>query len=227
VKEKDKFKQEHMMDLKGKNYLPVAARIVLFRSENPDWSISTQMMQRGEDGPWYVRAEVHRPVNHPSGAIQMLLVSSAHKEIGKAKGQAGYWPGETAETGAIGRALGLAGWGTMDGDFDEGDELADAPVESNVIPIRPDAQPMTIEPGDPPEVNLGSEPNPTNGDAELPTEPKKLIRKINYCRDLKKLKSWYDHVLGVITSLDDGSEERTSLINAWKAKEESLEQKGN
>lgn len=37
--------QEHMMNLKGKDYLQVMWRLVWFREEHPDWCINTVMAE--------------------------------------------------------------------------------------------------------------------------------------------------------------------------------------
>lgn len=131
---KQEFKQEHMMNLQGKEYLPVAPRVVMFRKDNPDWSIQTEVTLVGDDH--YVVATVYRPVTEiKEQTVHQAFVpmASAHKRVRKnAKGPAAQWPLETAETGAIGRALALCGYGTMAGDLDEGEELADAPVEAQL-----------------------------------------------------------------------------------------------
>lgn len=126
---KQEFKDEHMMKLQGKEYLPVAPRIVLFRAEHPEWTIMTNTADVG--GDTYVKATV---VNDKD-----KIMATAHKRLRKdAKGPAALWPLETAETGAIGRALALCGYGTLSGDLDEGDQLADAPVEK----VGPEPTPM-------------------------------------------------------------------------------------
>jgi hypothetical protein len=120
---KEAFKQEHMLKLQGKEYLPVAPRVVMFRQEHADWEICTEAIEVGDD--FYVRAEVR----NEEGCIR----ATAHKRVRKGmKGPAGMFPLETAETGAIGRALALCGYGTLSGDLDEGEELADAPVEKEM-----------------------------------------------------------------------------------------------
>lgn len=43
----------HMMNLKGKDYLPVAARIAWFREEHPDWSIITEPHTLTDDAAIY------------------------------------------------------------------------------------------------------------------------------------------------------------------------------
>ena len=116
---KEQFKRDHMLNLRGKDYLPVAARVVLFREDHPDASILTTSVVIGED--LHMRAEVSK-----AGVVW----ASGHKKVRFGmSGPAGQYPIETAETGAIGRALALCGYGTLSGDLDEGEELADAPVE--------------------------------------------------------------------------------------------------
>lgn len=114
----EKFREDHMMKLQGKDYLPVAPRVVLFRQEHPDWSIYTETKEVGDKT--YVFATVYDPELRP--------IASAHKMVKSGgKGPAAQWPLETAETGAVGRALALCGYGTLAGDLDEGDQIADAP----------------------------------------------------------------------------------------------------
>lgn len=119
AKELSKIMGEGFLNLKGKDYLQVAHRVVHFRYRNPDATIYTEIVDVGEVP--YVKATV---------AIGYDVVATAHKKVNlDAKGGAAKdYPLETAETGAIGRALGLCGYGTLSGDFAEGDELADTPL---------------------------------------------------------------------------------------------------
>lgn len=103
-----------LIDLKGKAYLPVAQRLVWLREEKPEWSIET-----GFDADLgYAKAIIKTEDGR--------ILATAHKSITKGKN----YPLETAETGAIGRALALCGYGTQNAgdDLDEGEELADAPI---------------------------------------------------------------------------------------------------
>lgn len=106
---------DHMMSLKGKAYLPVAPRIVAFREEHPDWSIQTE------------------PVEFRDTALCRAIVLDADGRIiaTSFKTVTAFAGGsfEKAETGAIGRALSLCGYGTLAAmDHDEGDDIAEAPV---------------------------------------------------------------------------------------------------
>lgn len=115
------LRKNQTIKLQGKEYFQVAGRIVEFRREYPDFGIWTEYRVVNETPHMY--AEVRAPTG--------TVLASAHKRIRTdARGPAGTYPVETAETGAIGRALGLMGFGTLGGDFDEGDQIADAPIKS-------------------------------------------------------------------------------------------------
>ncbi|MBK9496893.1 MAG: hypothetical protein IPO08_20775 [Xanthomonadales bacterium] len=107
-----------LLDLRGKDYLQVAHRLVWFREEHPTWTIKTD-----------IAADFQ---NHRCLATAWIIddkgttLSMGHK-VEDAKGFADYV--EKAETGAIGRALAMVGYGTQFApDLDEGDRLADSPV---------------------------------------------------------------------------------------------------
>jgi len=106
------------ISLQGKDYLQVAHRILLFRLQHPGAGIRTGFETIGET------AVAVCQVVDASGK----LLAIAHKSVQSGgRGPAAKYPLEMAETGAIGRALGLCGYGTLSGDIDEGDQIADAP----------------------------------------------------------------------------------------------------
>jgi hypothetical protein len=102
------------------DYLPVAARVAWFRKDHTYWSIITKVEKWGD------KAVIMKAIIKDStGAI----IATAKKKETEA-GFSDYI--EKAETGAIGRALALCGYGTLQApEFDEQDRLADAPVEKN------------------------------------------------------------------------------------------------
>ncbi len=111
-----------LLSLKGKEYLQVAHRLVWFREENPTGVLKTQMLaMQGEGNSEYAvfKTEVF---------IGGSLVSSGHKK--ETRGGFDDFL-EKAETGSIGRALALAGYGTQftADELDEKTRLADAPIE--------------------------------------------------------------------------------------------------
>lgn len=105
-------------NLRGKEYLKVKWRLVWFRDERKNGSIQTEVISTA---PLMVKATVL-----DDGKILATGYGSAQVK------QGAVWAGreiEKAETAAIGRALAHAGYGTQFTDEDEGDNLADSPVE--------------------------------------------------------------------------------------------------
>jgi hypothetical protein len=101
-------------------YLPVAWRIVWMRTEKPEWQITTDIVTN-TDMYAVVKASIFA-----DGYTRPF--ATAHKREDKA-GWGDYM--EKAETGAIGRALALCGFGTQfSPEIEEGVErIVDSPVE--------------------------------------------------------------------------------------------------
>ena len=100
------------------DYLPVAARIAWFRKDHPYWSIITRVEKWGD------KAVVMKAIIKDVTGQVLATARKKETEIG--------FPDyvEKAETGAIGRALAMCGYGTLQApEFDEQDRLADSPVE--------------------------------------------------------------------------------------------------
>lgn len=122
-----------LLNLKGKEYLQVMHRIQWFRTEHPKGIIKTQMIEKngeGKDAFAVFRAEVF--VDTERGP---MMISSGHK-METQGGFADYL--EKAESGSIGRALALCGYGTQfcSDELEEGDRLADSPapvLEKSVV----------------------------------------------------------------------------------------------
>jgi hypothetical protein len=117
---------DHMMTLKGKQYLPVNARVAWFREEHPDWAIFTSFVSELSASDFATfRCDIH----DSSGRI----IATGHKTE-----HAAHFSDfrEKAETGSIGRALALCGYGTLFAQELETPEtpagdlrIVDAPVE--------------------------------------------------------------------------------------------------
>lgn len=113
--------KKYLIQLKGRDYLETKWRLVWFRQEHPQGSISTEVVSTE---PVLVRAVV----KNGDG----LVLGTAHASAtdnGKA-----VWSGrafEKAETAAIGRALAHAGYGTQfaGDEVEDTDHLSDSPVE--------------------------------------------------------------------------------------------------
>ena len=105
-----------LLNLKGKDYLQVAYRLVWFREDHPNATISTEIISNNETYS-LVKASI---------LTDKGIMAVAHKRE-DAKSFPDYM--EKAETGAIGRALALYGYGTQfTEDLDEGARIVDSPV---------------------------------------------------------------------------------------------------
>lgn len=125
-----------LLSLKGKEYLQVAHRLVWFREVHPTGILKTSMLAMNGSGPdeyAVFKTEVY---------IDGTMVASGHKK--ETRGGFDDFI-EKSETGSIGRALALAGFGTQfTGDeLDEKMRLADAPVEVITTAGKDDAGPGT------------------------------------------------------------------------------------
>lgn len=106
-----------LMNLKGKPYLQVAHRLVWFREEHPDASIKTSCVFQDEKRAVF-SAEIY------NGAGKLLATGTKQETVADFRDAL-----EKSETGAVGRALAMCGYGTQFApEFDEGDRLADSPI---------------------------------------------------------------------------------------------------
>lgn len=116
---------DHIIKLKGKDYLEVKWRLVWFRDDHPDWGIETNVVHYDEK-----KAVVQARIINMDGHLMAMGTKSETPQ-----GFADYL--EKSETGAVGRALGMLGYGTQFApEFDEGERIVDSPVQSK--------QPTTI-----------------------------------------------------------------------------------
>jgi hypothetical protein len=120
---------DHLISLKGKSYLEVKWRLVWFRNENPDWAITTSIVTFDMENKYAIcKAQI---------SDQHGRVVAEGTKMEDARGFADFL--EKAETGAIGRALGILGYGTQFApEFDEvvqgaeNPRIVDAPIESKL-----------------------------------------------------------------------------------------------
>lgn len=107
-----------LLNLRGSDYLEVKYRLVWFREEHPAWSIETDFVSVTD------RSACARAVIRDENG---RTIATSHKMENSVS-----FPDfmEKAETGAIGRALALIGYGTQfcADDLDEGDRIVDSPV---------------------------------------------------------------------------------------------------
>lgn len=111
-----------LVNLKGKDYLQVAHRLVWFNEAEERFRINTDFLLVTDDQT-VARAQV--TVFNKEG-VEIKSTTATKRETKKD------FPDHTekAETGAVGRALALLGYGTQFAisDLDEGPRLADAPL---------------------------------------------------------------------------------------------------
>lgn len=123
---------DHMMNLKGKEYLQVMWRLVWFREEHPDWCINTQLITHNEETQTAVFVAEIFDTN--TRKVSTGWGSECSKDFHDYL--------EKAETKAVGRALAMLGYGTQFApDLDEGERIVDSPV-----PRKQKAEPKTITP---------------------------------------------------------------------------------
>ena len=114
------FKRHLIKVQGGRTYLPVSARIVWFRQEHPDWSIETEAVEINHEKQYAIfRARIC------DGDGKLMATGTKKEDV---KGFGDYI--EKSETGAVGRALALCGFGTQfSPDLDESTSgrFADSP----------------------------------------------------------------------------------------------------
>lgn len=120
---------EHLIDLKGKEYLQVMWRLVWFREEKPTWCIDTKLEQLTE--------------NHAVFSAKISDETGAQKASGYGSESIKDFRDfiEKAETKAIGRALAMLGYGTQFApELDEGERIVDSPAARRKAPEQPKPQ---------------------------------------------------------------------------------------
>lgn len=160
--------KKHLTKLQGKDYLEVKWRLVWFRETHPAGAITTELVAM--DPSVVVKATV----STAEGILSTGYGSAA--AAGK-----GPWTGraiEKAETAAIGRALGVAGFGTQFDADDETDNIVDSPVAPPMAALDRAVQArMAAPPPRPPVAShgdtaffSGAQPPaaPPAGDGEIP-----------------------------------------------------------
>lgn len=106
-----------LMDLHGRDYLQTAFRVQWFREDHKHGKIQTEIVKFDDKSVTFC-ARIFTDVGHELANAHKTILIKSTLDI------------EKAETGAIGRALALCGYGTQFAgkEIDEGDDLADAPI---------------------------------------------------------------------------------------------------
>ena len=109
---------DHMMNLKGKEYLQVMWRLVWFREARPLWSIEPEIIEMDDK-----HAVFRAVIRDEAGVVKCIgHGSESQRDFGDFI--------EKAETKAVGRALAMLGYGTQftASELDEGERIVDSPV---------------------------------------------------------------------------------------------------
>lgn len=113
--------KKHLIKVQGgRQYLPVSARLVWFREEHPDWGIETKAIAIDTERQYAI---FEATVYNETG--RMMAKGTKMEDV---RGFPDYV--EKAETGAIGRALAVCGFGTQfapDIDEIDGGRFVDTP----------------------------------------------------------------------------------------------------
>ena len=132
-----------IMDLRGKEYMPVDQRVLWMRTEKPGWAILTEPLSVKMDSETQSFYALFKATIYDETG---RTVSVGHKFCAF-KDFKDYI--EKAEKGSVGRALAFAGFGTQFAveieDEDEND-LADAPQEPAAKPLGTDPALANVPP---------------------------------------------------------------------------------
>lgn len=118
-----------LINLKGKEYLPVADRVMWFVEENVNYEITTEYQNLTEES-----VVAHTTVVLFGEGNKLIKKVTGTKQEDK-KGFNDFI--EKAQTGSLGRALAMLGYGTQftADELDEGTRIVDAPREASVSPL--------------------------------------------------------------------------------------------
>lgn len=96
--------KRHLIKVQGgRMYLPVSARLIWFRLEHPDWGIETETIALDLERQYAIfRARIY------DAEGKLMATGTKHEDV---RGFPDYI--EKSETGSVGRALALCGFGTQ------------------------------------------------------------------------------------------------------------------
>lgn len=122
-----------LRDFRGKDYLDVQYRVLWMREEHADWGIETEFLQLGADIA-IAKATI-------KDSLGKVLAQGTKTET--PAGFADFV--EKSETGAVGRALALCGYGTQFAqELEEGERVVDSPREQHHTSTFPKGKPLPL-----------------------------------------------------------------------------------
>lgn len=127
----DKFDpNEHLVDLKGKKYLPVAPRIAWFRQDKPCWRINTELVEFKHENNFGLAVFQCKIFDEKGNIVSTGYGSETLSDFRD------YF--EKAETKAIGRALAALGYGTLFAlELDDVEDIVDTPQPTKTTDNKP------------------------------------------------------------------------------------------
>lgn len=127
----------HLIDIQGKQYLPVNWRLFWLRDSHPDADIETELVHESAEAALF-KAKVVIPGRGSATGYGSETADDFGDFI------------EKAETKALGRALAALGFGTQFcDDFDEGGTVTDSPVQRRTQLRKAQPAPAPLRPSTP------------------------------------------------------------------------------
>lgn len=118
--DKSEFRKQRTIKVQGRDYLKAGDRVIMFRSDHPDWTLETDAVQLLPDFAVFKAFIKDNTGKLLATAHGFCTPDLAQKVSGRFV--------EKAETAAIARALALVGYGTDD-TLDDSDYISDSPIE--------------------------------------------------------------------------------------------------
>lgn len=131
----DKFDpNDHLVDLKGKKYLPVAPRIAWFRQEKPCWRINTKLIEFKHENSFGLAVFQCKIYDENRNVVSTGYGSETLSDFRDFF--------EKAETKAIGCALASLGYGTLFAlELDDVEDIVDTPQPTKKTDTKPQIVP--------------------------------------------------------------------------------------
>lgn len=194
-------------------YLQVAHRLVWFREERPHWTIDTALVSHDEKA----QAAIYRATikNSKGRIIATAIKSESRSDFGDYH--------EKAETGAIGRALALCGYGTQFApEMEEGERLVDTPTQpgQKAKPQGQEQKPRQLQ-------QQSQQQKPTGNEGPL-HQVEELAKQV-FAGDKEAFRKWLSGFSPKATLAEHTHAEMADIYNrlkALKAERESGSQKG-
>ena len=211
-----------IMDIKGKDYLQAAPRILWMREEHPDWGIESELLSHSDK-----HAIFKATIRDGSGKILAQATS-----LETLAGFDSFL--EKAETCAISRAAAFCGYGTLMAQELEEQERKTARVKLAETPVEPKPRPTTPKPATPKPVAspapqgkaIAPKPNPSLASATA-DDPGAFVvsigKRYNGMRldaiDTNELADWLNYLL-------EGNSDKPPVVKTIAAVEAYLIDRG-